>query len=105
MTKRKLPTSIRILGQRWRIQYVPDLRDENGTKLDGLTSPATRTISLCATGHATQALMASTLVHEILHVILRVSGLNELMSEQMEEAMVRALEHGLEDLVTLRGFE
>jgi hypothetical protein len=44
----------------------------------------------------------STLLHEILHSILYVTGQAENLTEKQEEAIVLALEHGLDPLVTLK---
>ena len=39
--------------------------------------------------------MSSTLVHEIIHAILYVTGVKEFLSTKQEEAVAYALEHGL----------
>jgi Zn-dependent peptidase ImmA (M78 family) len=40
-----------------------------------------------------------TLVHEMVHAILGVTGHTELLDEKTEEALAIALEHGFEDYV------
>jgi hypothetical protein len=46
--------------------------------------------------------MHSTRLHEYIHAILQVSGVNELLDEKSEEAVVKAIEHGLAPLIKFK---
>ena len=83
-------TKTRILGEWVTIEYVKDLADEEGNKVWGLCNADTRTISLNA--DMEPALMERTLKHEKTHMILRLSGLFELISIEVEEALATLME-------------
>ena len=44
----------------------------------------------------------TTLLHEVIHVMLHISGWNELLEDNKEESLVRMLEHGLVDIVKFK---
>ncbi len=46
--------------------------------------------------------LKSTIIHELLHAILYITGQSERLDHDFEEAIVIALEHGLTPLVDLR---
>ena len=108
-SKPRLPRKIKILGQVWRVLYVKDLRvdssneddDSDDERVSGLSDGNRRTISICTTSNRTPAEVHSTLVHEILHSIIFVSGQRNLLTPAQEEALVVALEHGLAPVLSL----
>ena len=106
--KPRLPRKIKILGQVWRVLYVKDLRvssdeddDSDDERVSGLSDGNRRTISICTTSNRTPAEVHSTLIHEILHSIIFVSGQRNLLTPAQEEALVVALEHGLAPVLSL----
>ena len=50
----------------------------------------------------TPEVKTATLIHEILHSILYVSGQSERLTEEQEEALVLALEHGIVQVMELK---
>lgn len=94
MTKR--PESIAILGIEFQIQYTDDLPEGHY----GLCEGWDRVIKIDK--KLKGADLELTLMHEIFHAILHVSGWSEKLGSKTEEGIVRALEHGLSPLFTFR---
>jgi Zn-dependent peptidase ImmA (M78 family) len=46
--------------------------------------------------------MHMTRLHEYVHAILQVSGINSLLDEKTEEAIAQAIEHGLAPLIRFK---
>lgn len=46
-----------------------------------------------------------TLLHEIIHVSLGISGVSELLEDKQEEAICRCLEYALLDYINFQGHE
>jgi hypothetical protein len=44
-------------------------------------------------------LFKATLIHEMMHTVLGITGLTELLKPEMEEAIIRAFEHSLMDCI------
>ena len=91
MDKNLLPESIVILGKTVEIKIKK--MDEN---LGEFCSEKMR-ITIDPKQSNDEA--AKTLLHEITHCILHITGLHFLLTEDLEEAIVRALEHALGDLI------
>lgn len=91
---KKLPTSVTVLGKDFDISYTMDI----DTNTYGETNVLERTIKI----NSNKDKKESTLLHEIIHAVLGVSGYSERMSEQEEEALVVLLENGLENLIELK---
>lgn len=72
---------------------MPDEKDH------GETVVLDRRIYLNPTVNKTPDEMASTLLHEVIHAILGISGQDQLFKEDQEEGVVTALEHGLYPLI------
>jgi len=83
----KLPSTVNILSVPYTVEIGPladpsDFGESNGSE---------RTIRI----RDTSPFHPSTLLHEICHQVLYVSGLTNLLTDELEEAIVTALEHGL----------
>lgn len=105
-TKRQFPKSVRILGETFRVEVVDQTEevDEDGTSPHGIIQFDSRVIKI--KGDLTIRQQYRTLVHEALHAVLAVSGMEELCaSEEVEEGFVRALEHGMCQLIEQIGPE
>lgn len=87
------------MGQAWSIEFWNHIIDEDGDILQGDTDETTRVIRI-STAYP-KIRQKSTLVHEILHAILRVSGIKQLIKDDIEEALVIAIENGLESIIEL----
>lgn len=94
MTKDKIP----IMGIEFKITY-PVKIDKKDNDI-GESNGAERTIKIKKS--LTDEVKRSTILHEIIHSILYVTGQSEGLSEKQEEAIVLALEHGLDPLYELR---
>ena len=94
----KRPSKVSIMGIEYKIKYLPS------KQIDGDQGQAifeTRTIKILET--LDEANANSTLLHEIIHVILYMTGqVEHLDGDKAEESLVLALEHGLTPLVDLR---
>jgi hypothetical protein len=96
--KPKAPKHIMILGYKFTVVLATDFDTETWGESDALA----RSIRVCATKNKTQAQVDMTLLHEVLHMILSVSGVSNLLNNQLEEGLVVSLENGLAPLVKLR---
>lgn len=83
----KRPKSVLILGKRIRITY---LCDNPASDIAGLFDPAVMEIRILDTVY-----WESSLLHEILHAALYVSGASTMLASKEEEALVTGLEHAL----------
>lgn len=94
MTKEQLP----IMGIPFKITYPVkvDKKDKHVGESDGVG----RTIKI-KKGLADEV-KTSTILHEIIHSILYVTGQSERLTDEQEESLVLALEHGLHPLYELR---
>lgn len=89
----QIPKSVDIGGKTWKIVVKTRLVDEDGCKLLGQFRPNDSTILLEKQDNHEE--MLSTLMHEIIHAALYMSGWNEMLIGQQEEALTRALENML----------
>lgn len=93
-TKRR---KIDILGVSFtlvkNVKKMPD-KDDHGE-----TNIIDRRIYLNPIKNKTHDEMASTLLHEVIHAILGVSGQDKFINEEHEEGLVTVLEHGLYPLI------
>lgn len=94
MTKDTLP----IMGIPFKITYPVkvDKKDKHVGESDGVA----RTIKIKKS--LTDDVKSSTILHEIIHSVLYVTGQAERLTEEQEEALVLALEHGLHPLYELK---
>ena len=104
MTKKKLVT---ICGHDYQIFYVPRIREANGNLCDdlGQTDSDKREIKIRTVGQ-TKSAQNDTLLHEIIHAILRTSGAVHILEDEnetrVEEVLVRAMECGLTNIVKFK---
>ncbi len=90
---RHIPKSVMILGAKFKVKIVKSLKDDEGRDLYGESVLTSKLIKLST--EQTPKEMSETLLHEIIHCILHMSGSSYLIHSGAEEALVRALEHGL----------
>jgi hypothetical protein len=90
--------SIPILGVPFTAKELVkvDEKDEHVGETDGVE----RTIKVKKS--LTNTIKNDTMVHEICHAILYVSGQTEGLTEEQEEGIVLALEHGLTQVMELK---
>ena len=97
MVRKKRPTAVPILGQSFDIAYKEHLQ-EDGEDVYGQTDTKEFNIGIDKKSNKDPKTFEATLMHETIHGILGVSGLNELLDEKLEEAIVVAIENGLKHL-------
>lgn len=95
MSRSERPRRIKVCGVWFSIQYVEGLVDEKGEAMSGDCAPTTRKIRICTAQNDTPELIEATLLHEVLHAILFVTGQSQHLKSDREEGLVLALEHGL----------
>jgi hypothetical protein len=103
--KPKIPRHVDILGHRFALTVSPtDTAGEpwkkGSDKEFGETAIYEYKIAL--NDSQTPEQLNSTRLHEYLHAILHVSGLNNMVDDKLEEAIVQAIEHGLAPLVRFK---
>jgi len=93
-----LPTEISVLGKKFTIEYTNDMnKDEYGE-----TDLELKKIKL--NSNRPKHTWRATLLHEVIHAILGVTGQSNKMTDDEEEGLVVSLENGLEDLVDFKDF-
>lgn len=90
----KLPSEVMVLGHLFRVRLVPDVEDL------GSCTGHKRVITISE--EQTQEQAESTLLHEIIHAALYVTGQSETLGEEREEGLVLAIEHALHAIYTRR---
>ena len=91
---------VRMLGRRINIEYLDRVSDDDGDKLHGDFCADKLTIRVDKT--LTGTALESTILHELLHAALHLTGHGYRLSGDDEEALVRGLEHALIDVVKLK---
>lgn len=86
----KKPKSVAILGADFEIRYVKSV--DKGDSFGECDGPL-RIIKI--KDSQPDHIVDSTILHEIIHGILYMSGNSEHLSEELEESIVLALENGL----------
>lgn len=75
----------------WRSKDMPaDAKDDFGE-----TFPDEQRIAVNVEKHKSESGVEQTMLHELIHATLYVSGHSEQLDSKQEEAIVRALENGL----------
>lgn len=90
------PTSVMILGYEFEIRYVDDMPDGQQGEMTG----DYRLIKIDAAQKGEELL--ATVMHEIIHAALFLTGWSEKLGAEEEEGIVRALEHTLAPLYQLK---
>jgi ssRNA-specific RNase YbeY (16S rRNA maturation enzyme) len=94
----KRPTSVNVMGVpfeiKWDHVFPAPAADEDPTmgEMDGTS----RTIMIAP--HHKSGELASTLMHELIHAVLHVSGQDDHLerhSKELEETIVRVIENGM----------
>lgn len=96
----KLPDHINILGQRFRIEIVPDLLSE-GDPVSGETVGAYHRIRINA-GLDSQK-QWQTLTHEYVHGVLHVVGVGNFLDAHTEEVIAQSMEYAIMQLLQQYG--
>lgn len=93
-----LPKHVMILGQRWRVKVVPDLKDSDES-CDGLTHYEDRLIEVNADLPVPE--QYQVLFHELMHASFGITGTSCLIKgdgetrKDNEEVIIRSLEYSL----------
>ena len=82
------PTSVKIMGRKIAIKWVPRLED-NDEKVSGLYHPDTKSIEVDPDDPEPWA----TLLHEMFHAALDIGGVAQVLTLEQEEAVCRAVEN------------
>jgi hypothetical protein len=94
----KCPVLVPMGGYKIRIEYVEKVDDEGAC---GEAEPTKHLIRISTTANTTAATVHSTILHELLHMAMGISGLAAMLGDKREEAMASGLEHMLAPLVRL----
>ena len=89
--KRTRPRSVKVLGQKFKIKYLPP--DEMEENCEGVVYTSRREIHLDNSLPLEQ--LRRVLIHEIMHAILSISGISEKLSYTVEESIAVAMESAL----------
>lgn len=92
--KNKRPDKIVIFGKTVSIIEKENFANFGESNLDDLVITIRKDLDDKA--------FETTLLHEVIHVMLHISGWNELLEDNKEESLVRMLEHGLVDIVKFK---
>jgi len=90
-----IPESIDICGKIYKIKYVKNLKDEEGSELDGCVDKKKPIIYLCKDLKGGD--LKSTFIHECFHAVVRQCNLSELVTFKDEECIVANLEQFIEN--------
>jgi hypothetical protein len=98
MAKKKIrwPEVEEINGIPFTINYQKKVKDDAGNECCGLTDGPAHWMKISTDECPSPSMVESTLLHEIIHSILYVSGQSAIIDdEKVEEGIVTALENGL----------
>ncbi len=103
--KSKLPETIDVLGVPFTIKFVWHInKEERKLKTYAWTVGDDREIVIVARRVKSVDQFKSTLVHELLHAALHVSGVTQMFKDAEEEAAVVCLEGFINRTMTFKGF-
>ncbi len=86
----KYPKNVLIYGKSYEIIQEENIKDDDGTSLDGSADLEKAIISITASLKKNEKLQ--TFMHEFIHVTLRRVGLNQAqLSEDLEEVICESL--------------
>jgi hypothetical protein len=91
---RGMPAEVRMLGQRWRVVYSPNLLSRD---MYGFADPAKHRI-LVDSSQSREG-MIQTLVHELLHAAFHVGPISYEFDSDQEERIVRQIAPVLVDML------
>ena len=84
-----LPKEIPILGEKYKLIFIKDLRDDDGNLLCGMAMLHLKEIHLCA-GMSYESTMA-TLNHEMIHVVINTVGADQTIPHNMVEVLCESI--------------
>jgi len=88
------PRHVMILGEKVKIKLVKELMMTDGHELVGAYNDSSKTIFLLKDKN-----WKKTLLHEICHCVLAISGAGSVLGTKAEEAVVTSIENGLAPLL------
>lgn len=98
---RLIPNEFHLLTQHWRVRHVPnsdellvygdDIENAVGKEAMGLCNSGTHEIVMRTIPSVSADQEKDTLLHEVLHAVLAVTGLDQRISEKTAEDMVGRL--------------
>jgi len=101
--KYKSKEIVDVLGIPFEIDYVEKIKDTEDGLLSGESDGSRHKILISRSENETEDRIESTILHEIIHSILYISGHNaSLANMAIEEGLVLALENGLHKLYKRR---
>jgi Zn-dependent peptidase ImmA (M78 family) len=89
------PKKIQILGQEISVHYVPYLEMENDCELLGAWNMNTRSIYISKRSSDWRYV----LMHELIHAILALSGIDNSLKFVIEEQICQSIEIGLTPII------
>lgn len=92
----KVPRSVMCCGVKITVKLTSKLMFDGDDELHGCFCPETLTIHV-----SKHSDIKSTLLHEMVHAILHVTGCSSRLTNSSEESIVTAIEYGLRDYFTL----
>ncbi len=75
-----------------------EMREDSKTDM-GETREESRTINVNSEQHLSSTGIEGTVLHEIMHAVLDVSGHSSALDDKTEESLVLALENGLHPII------
>lgn len=100
MTSHKLPSHLMVLGERFRVELVPNLHSGED-KVHGETVGDYRRIRICADLDIRRQFQ--TLLHEFVHATLHVMGASNYLDDNIEESIAQSLEYAMSQLLRQHG--
>lgn len=92
----QFPDSVLVLGERFRIELVPDFRDNDGESVlfgDTGSDVVGGFYRIRINSDLDTRTRWRTLVHEHVHAALCVSGVSNVLPDEVEEVVAQSLEH------------
>jgi hypothetical protein len=82
---------VTVLGQEVRIEHVPNLLVD-GERCEGGAFISERLIKISDEHREDEARYSRILIHEMIHMVLGISGVSEMMTLPVEEAVCVVME-------------
>lgn len=95
----KAPVQIEIFGRKLQIKYKMTSKEGNMGETERSDPPV---ITIFKDNHQTEEEVFTTVLHELFHASICISGQDELFTNEQEEALVTMLEKALGDVLHLR---
>lgn len=99
----KVPTKVPIAGKEVTIQYVDALFDDDQTTpIFAETVEGDHLIKVSTSRPVREEQVWATLIHELVHIALEVSGVAQVLGAEKEEAVAHALDNLLAPVLQFR---